>query len=73
MAIPIPHGMNILDWTDEIVYRYGRYGVPRLATPDDWREWSDRVLQLGPFQAAPRHDFFESWEAWGYSLMNAVP
>lgn len=75
MNVPIPYGLSIQDWADQVVLALSENGpVPELESQSDWREWAQRLLELNPAvqQACPAPGGFDDWQDWAARFAFAV-
>ena len=68
-VVPDPKGMQWQDWSDTVAgFNPGLVG--RLPVESDWRAFADGLTLFEP--AAPRHDIFDTWDAWARALKFAL-
>ena len=68
-VVPDPKGMQWQDWSDTVVgFNQGLVG--RAPVESDWRNFADGLTLFEP--TAPRHDIFDTWDAWARALKFAL-
>lgn len=63
--IPDPIGLQWQDWADTVV-GFNRGLIGRVGPESDWRSFADNLIRFEP--TAPRHDMFDTWDAWARAL-----
>ena len=67
--VPDPKGLQWQDWVDTVV-GYNADLRNQVAPETDWRFFADFVTRAVP--EAPRHDMFDTWDAWARALKFTV-
>lgn len=74
MNIPIPYGLSIQDWADQVVFALSDGGPVPQFNGGDWQEWAQRLLELNPTvqQVCPAPGGFSDWQEWAARFAFAV-
>ncbi|MEN9885637.1 MAG: hypothetical protein RL758_215 [Pseudomonadota bacterium] len=74
MIITLPTGMELLDWSSQVIIDLDAYGsFGRLQDPDRWQDWGVQFLNNTTIgRNLPNPYGFTDWKEWAERLVGAL-
>jgi len=69
-----PTGLDVTDWTAQIVLDLDGFGaIGRLTAPELWQDWAAQLLNTATLgRALPDPYGFDNWQEWAERLCGAL-
>jgi len=74
MIITLPAGMELMDWSSQVVIDLDAFGsFGRLQDPDQWQDWGMQFLNNTTIAGnLPNPYGFNNWKEWAERLVGAL-
>jgi len=69
MILPVPQGLSIFDWANELLIQGSKYDIPQLLSEEAWKDWANRVRMLVTAVNVPLTEGFPTWQDWAAAAM----
>lgn len=74
MIITLPAGMELMDWSSQVIIDLDAFGsFGRLQDPDQWQDWGMQFLNNTTIAGnLPNPYGFNNWKEWAERLVGAL-
>lgn len=70
LNIPIPRGMEFIDWANAVSEQTAKYGVS--APSSGWDDWACALINSLPIGQLPQPSGFSKWDDWAEQFYGCV-